>query len=63
MLAAQDIGLGTCAIGGFDGTQVAYEFGLNSTEIPVLIVAVGYATSNNWPQKPRKPLSKVLTII
>ncbi|AOA57088.1 nitroreductase family protein [Acinetobacter larvae] len=63
MLSAQDIGLGTCAIGGFDGTQVAYEFGLNSTEIPVLIVAVGYATSNNWPQKPRKPLSKVLTII
>ncbi|MGQ9374284.1 nitroreductase family protein [Acinetobacter tandoii] len=63
MLAAQDIGLGTCAIRGFDATQVAYEFGLNSTEIPVLIVAVGYATSNNWPQKPRKSLSKVLTII
>lgn len=63
MLAAQDLGLGSCAIGGFDATQVALEFGLSSTEIPVIIIAIGYPTSNNWPQKPRKPLSEILTII
>lgn len=63
MLSAQDMGLGSCAIGGFDSTQIAYEFGLSSTEIPVIIIAVGYPTSDNWPQKPRKSLSEVLTII
>ena len=63
MLAAQDIGLGSCAIGGFDAIKVAHEFELNANELPVMIVAVGYPAGNNWPQKPRKPLSKVLTII
>jgi putative NAD(P)H nitroreductase len=63
MLAAQDIGLGSCAIGGFDAAQITHEFKLTSTEIPVIIVAVGYSKNNNWPQKPRKPLSQIMTII
>lgn len=63
MLAAQGAGLGSCAIGGFDATLMAHEFELTSTEIPVIIVAVGYSNNNNWPQKPRKPLSQIMTII
>ena len=63
MLAAQGMGLGSCAIGGFDATLMAHAFELTSIEIPVIIVAVGYSKNNNWPQKPRNPLSQVMTII
>lgn len=64
MLAAQSMGLGSCAMSGFDAAQVAQEFGLSSTELPVMIVAIGYPElSGNWPQKPRKPLSDVLSVV
>jgi hypothetical protein len=29
-------------------------------EVPALLVAVGYPTEANWPQKPRRPISDVL---
>lgn len=63
MLAAQGMGLGSCAMGGFDGAQVAREFELATTELPVMIVAVGHPAVSNWPQKPRKPLPEVLAIV
>lgn len=63
MLAAQGMGLGSCAMSGFDAGQVAQEFGLASTELPVLIVVIGYPDQGNWPQKPRRPVSEVLTIV
>lgn len=63
MLAAQGMGLGSCPISGFDAIQVARKFGLAATELPVMIVAVGYPASGNWPQKPRKALAEVLSII
>lgn len=63
ILAAQEMGLGTCAMGGFDAKQVSQDFELTATELPVIIVAVGYATINNWAQKIRKPVTEVLTIV
>lgn len=63
ILAAQDMGLGSCPIGGFDEIEVSQQFSLSSNELPVLIVVVGYPTEQNWQQKMRKPLSEILTII
>ena len=63
MLAAQGMGLGSCAMSGFDADQVGRQFGLSATELPVMIVTVGYPASDNWPQKPRKALPEVLSII
>jgi len=63
MLAAQDIGLGSCAMSGFDAAKVSLEFGLSATELPVIIVTVGYPTADNLPQKPRKTLLDVLSIM
>lgn len=63
MLAAQGMGLGSCAMSGFDAAQVSQALGLASTELPVLIVVVGHAEPGNWPQKPRKPVADVLTIV
>ena len=62
MLAAEGMGLGSCPMSGFDAAQVAREFNLSTTELPVMIVAVGYPETDNWPQKPRKPLVDVLAI-
>lgn len=63
MLAAQDMGLGSCAMGGFDAERVIQEFELSVTELPVVIVAVGHPEISNWPQKPRKPLPEILAIV
>lgn len=62
MLAAEAMGLGSCPMSGFDATLVAREFDLSATQLPVMIVAVGYPEADNWPQKPRKPLPDVLAI-
>lgn len=63
MLAAQGMGLGSCAMSGFDAQRVSRAFDLNATELPVMIVAVGHAADNNWPQKPRRALTEVLSIV
>ncbi|HYI31061.1 MAG TPA: nitroreductase family protein [Bradyrhizobium sp.] len=61
--AAHAMGLGSGPMIGFDPEGVSREFGLASDEIPVLLVAVGYGTVENWPQKPRRPLSQVLSFV
>lgn len=63
ILAAASIGLGSTPMIGFDPEGVAREFGLAAGEIPSLLLAVGYATAENWPQKPRRPLSEVLDLV
>lgn len=63
ILAAQEMGLGTCAMGGFDAKQVSQDFELTATELPVMIIAVGYPAINNWAQKIRKPIADVLRIV
>jgi len=63
MLAAQEAGLGSCPMSGFDAEQVAQAFDLAETELPVMIVAVGYPDTDNWPQKPRKALPDILDFV
>ncbi len=63
MLAAQGMGLGSCAMVGFDAVRLSQEFGLTDTDLPVILVTVGYPAAGNWPQKPRKPVSDVLEVI
>ncbi|WP_426107469.1 nitroreductase family protein [Massilia sp. TSP1-1-2] len=60
MLAAQGMGMSTGSMGGFDALGVSRECGLAPCEIPVMLVTAGYVSDGNWPQKPRKPLHKVL---
>ncbi|WP_186060255.1 nitroreductase family protein [Burkholderia gladioli] len=61
MIAAQDRGLASGPMIGFDPAGVASVFGLAPTEVPVMLLTVGYAASGNWPQKPRKPTAEVLS--
>lgn len=62
MQAGQALGLGACPMTGFDAPAVADSFGLSADEIPVLLVAMGRARPDNWPQKPRRPLNQILEL-
>ncbi|MNC43223.1 hypothetical protein D3C75_920750 [compost metagenome] len=48
---------------GFDAHAVTKEFSLSDNEIPVLLLSVGKALPENWPQKPRRPVNEVLDFI
>lgn len=63
MLAAQGMGLSSGPISGFEPLGVAREFDLSLTEVPVILVTVGYPAPGNWPQKPRKPLHEVIAFV
>ncbi|UTH72936.1 nitroreductase family protein [Chromobacterium sp. IIBBL 290-4] len=63
MLAAQEQGLASCPMGGFDAAGVARAFGLPENEIPVLLLPVGRAAEGNWAQKPRRPVAEVLELV
>ena len=60
ILAAEGMGLSSCAMTGFDAEAVHAAFGLGDDEVPVMLVAIGQAAKGNWPQKPRRPLDEVL---
>lgn len=60
--AAHALGLGAAPMIGFDATAVAETFELAADEVPVLLLAVGHPAPGNWPQKPRRPLTEVLTL-
>ena len=63
MLAAQDQGLVSCPMIGFDAAGVAAAFELDATDVPVMLVTVGYAGPSNWPKKPRKAVADVLAFV
>lgn len=63
MLAAQGRGLVSGPMIGFDPVAVAKAFDLGTNDVPVMLLAVGYPGSANWPQKPRKDVQEVLTLV
>lgn len=60
--AAEAMGLASGPMIGFDAVGVAREFGLGTSEVPIMLLPVGRPMPGNWPQKPRRPLSEVLQI-
>jgi nitroreductase len=63
MIAAQAMGLASGPMIGFDAAGVSTDFGLATTEIPVMLVAVGRAAAGNWPRKRRRPVEQVLAVV
>lgn len=63
MIAAQAMGWASAPLGGFDAEALSAEFGLQSSELPVMLVAVGRATAGNWPRKERRATQDVLRIV
>lgn len=63
MLAAKGQGLVSTPMIGFDAVAVSQAFGLSATEVPVMLVTVGFPGEANWPKKPRKSVQEVLDFI
>lgn len=60
MLAATEIGLGTCWICHFNAEQCASIFNLPSNLEPIAMIPIGYPLSNNGPEKKRKGIEQVV---
>lgn len=63
ILAAEDMGLSTGPMSGFDAAAVSSAFSLTANEVPVILIATGYKAPGNWPQKPRRTVAEVLTTV
>jgi nitroreductase len=63
MLAADEMGLASCPMIGFDPNGVKNEFNLPKAAVPTMIIPVGYPIDGNWSRKPRLPVEQVLDII
>lgn len=61
--AAEGRGLSTAPMSGFDRDAVRRLLNLPPDVIPILLVAVGRARPGNGLQKPRRPLSDVLSLV
>ncbi|MBN2466240.1 nitroreductase family protein [candidate division WOR-3 bacterium] len=61
VLAAAELGLGTCWIGWYDGRALIKHLGLRGKGYrPVALIALGYPAAGVSPnQRPRKPLSDI----
>jgi nitroreductase len=62
MLAAQGRGLVSGPMIGFDPAGVTKAFDLSETDVPMLLLSVGYPGPVNWSKKPRKAVADVLTL-
>ncbi|BCJ86238.1 hypothetical protein skT53_12230 [Effusibacillus dendaii] len=61
MLAAKDLGYGTCPMIGFDPEAVRKEFNIPEQYIPVMIITIGPAKEESNPRKMRYSVSEVTT--
>jgi nitroreductase len=59
VLAAQELGLGSCWIGWFSGRRTRRFFNLPRAYKPVAIIALGYYEKTEPREKKRKPLSEI----
>lgn len=50
MLAAWDLGIGSCWVNVFPNRKTATEFGLPEDEVPVLLMPLGYAAEDSQPR-------------
>lgn len=61
ILAAEDRGLASGPMIGFDPEGVKREFGIPDRYVPVMLITVGPAAPGNWPRKPRLSSAEVLS--
>jgi nitroreductase len=61
MLAAEEKGLVTGPMIGFDAAGVSAAFGLSADEVPALVITCGKAAPGNWPRKARRPVGETLS--
>jgi len=60
MLAATEIGLGTCWICHFNAEKCAEIFNLSSNFEPIALIPIGYPLPGTIPEKKRKPFEQAV---
>jgi len=60
MLAAEERGIATGPMIGFDPDQVRDLLEVTARYVPVMLIAMGPSGEGNWPRKPRLPLEHIL---
>jgi nitroreductase len=60
MIAAEDKGLVSGPMIGFDPEGVKREFNISDRYVPVMLLTVGYPAEGNWKRKPRLTVDEVL---
>ncbi|MBE6688329.1 MAG: NAD(P)H nitroreductase [Ruminococcaceae bacterium] len=63
VLAARDLGLSTCILGWFNEKQLADAVGISHDKRIRLIIALGYAATDELRPKKRKDISDMVTIL
>lgn len=61
-LAAAEKGIGTCWVCNFDAVMCAGALGMGGYEYPAVLIALGH-TSAVAPEKKRKPLDEIVTML
>jgi nitroreductase len=62
MLAAEEKGLGSCPLIGFDPAGVAGVLGLSARYVPAMIITVGPLADGNMGRKHRLPVADLLRV-
>lgn len=63
LLRAADLGMSGCFIGSYKEDACRDVFGVADNHIPVALLAIGYEEASEIPEKSRKPLCDVLTVV
>lgn len=63
LLKAADMGMSGCFVGAFNEYECRKYFGIPEGRRPVIMLPVGYEEAPTIPEKSRKPLDEVLTIV
>ena len=58
-LAAAEVGLGTCWVCNFDVELCRSHFGITAPYEPAVLIPIGYPTTDEVPEKTRKPMDEV----
>lgn len=60
MIAAFDMGIGTCPMEGFDPEMTAKEFSIPEDVLPVMLIALGYERQPALPRTYRRPFEDIV---
>lgn len=63
LLKAADMGMSGCFVGAFNEYECRKYFAIPDSRRPVIMLPIGYEETPTVPEKSRKPLDEVLTII
>lgn len=61
LLAAENLGYGSCPMGGFDREQLREEYQIPNHLLPIFMIPVGPVLEDSRPQKMRHSVEKVTT--